>query len=169
MNQLKKRERMLSFLLKLNPEIRIAIINKLRLCVLFIVLWLQGNSQMNVSMSVGTTKDMPLGALQIGYTLKQPYILYWGVEYDQRFFLTREAAYGAYLGGRLSGTYYITNDQTLSALGGGYYSKKSSDYPELNSWMGGYGIKYKYKAAFLELYHLEKKLQVSVGIHCTLN
>jgi len=42
MKQSKKRERMLSFLLRLNPEIRKAIVAKLRLFALLVIIWGQG-------------------------------------------------------------------------------------------------------------------------------
>ena len=169
MKQSKKRERMLNFLLRLNPEIRKSIMAKFKLFALLVILWMQGSSQMNVSLSVGATKDMPLAALQVGYTFKQPYILNWGIEYDQRFFLTREADYGAYLGGRVTGSYNLTYSQTLSVLGGYYWNKKSSDHVELNGWKAGYGLRYTNKAILLEVFHIDKRLQGSIGIYCKLN
>lgn len=169
MKKNKKREKLLAFLLRLNPEMRRAILSKMKFVFLFALWGLKGSSQMNVSLSVGATKDMPLAALQVGYTFKQPYILNWGVEYDQRFFLTRESDYGAYLGGRVSGSYNLTYSQTLSVLGGYYWSEKSSDHVELNGWKAGYGLKYTNKALLLEVFHIDKRLQGSIGIYCKLN
>ena len=138
---------------------------KIIIALFLITSCVYGSAQMHTSISIGTTKNMPLGALQFGYIFKKPYILNWGVEYDQRFFLSRIEDYGAYFGTRITGTYYLTPDQTLTALSGGYYLMKSSDYPQLNGWAIGYGVKYKYKSTFLELYHLSNRIQVSVGIH----
>jgi len=139
---------------------------KIKLLILSILVSFASFSQINVGMTGGLTNLVPLATISIGYKIQPDNSkLSYDIQYDQRFYASRNVNYPAYFGVRGIVSYPLNHISNIGFAAGPYYKLASTDRKYLNGWRYGYGLKYIRKIFTVELYKLDKKLQISLGFY----
>lgn len=139
---------------------------KTKLLILSLFISFASFSQVNVGMTAGLTNFVPLGTISVGYKFQpEETKLSYDVQYDQRFYASRNVDYPAYFGLRGVVSYPLNRISSIGFTSGPYYRLASTDRKYLNGWRYGYGFKYTRKMFTAELYKLDRKLQISAGFY----